>query len=76
MPTQINMEKVTIEVPKPIMDFLKAIEVNPAEYLQCSLLAIIKLDLESTSGVFGCSQIFKRYDLESVFTAMKISAAS
>lgn len=76
MSKKIEIEKVTIEVPKPIMDFLKAIELNSKQYLQRSLLEVIKSDIQNTSGIFGCSQIFQRYGLEDVFKAMKISAAT
>ena len=71
MTTQINMEKVTIEVPKTIRDSSRSVEVSPEEYLQHSLLTVIKTDFESTSEVWGCSVIFKRYGLERVFKAMK-----
>jgi len=42
-----EMEKVIIEVPKAVMDFLRRAEKDVQKYLQYSLLAIIQSDLNT-----------------------------
>jgi len=70
---KIEMEKVTIEIPKAIMDFLRSVEVRPEEYLQYSLIDAFRADIECSSGMWGYSEIFKRYDLAPVFKAFDVT---
>jgi len=48
MPKPITeMEKVTIEVPKAVMDFLRRHESDPEKYLVYSLVEVVKADLDA-----------------------------
>lgn len=46
---QVETEKITIEVPKAIMDFLRRVESDHRTYLQHSLLEVFKADLDRYS---------------------------
>lgn len=52
MNKKIKKEKVTVELPKAVMDFLRRAETEPEKYLQYSLLTIIQSDLNSCDGVW------------------------
>jgi hypothetical protein len=45
-------EKITIELPAPIMDFLRRNEADPQKYIENSLIEVIRSDLESCDGVW------------------------
>lgn len=47
-----EMERVTVELPKAVMDFLRRAEPDPEKYLQYSLLTIIQSDLNTCDGVW------------------------
>jgi hypothetical protein len=51
-PGKKDVEKVTIELPKAVMDFLRRAETDVQTYLQYSLLTIIQSDLNSCEGVW------------------------
>ena len=61
-----EMETVTIQVPKSIMDFLRLVETDPVKYLEYSLKVVVQSDINS-DGVWGPQEISKRFNLESVF---------
>lgn len=42
-----KVEKVTIELPKPIMDFLRVFYEKPETYLKRAILCGVKADLDS-----------------------------
>jgi len=46
----IEMEKVTIELPKSVMEFLRRAETEPQKYLEYSLIQIIMADVDVYSG--------------------------
>lgn len=69
MAKQAEMEKVTVELPKAVMDFLRKFEANPQEYLQYSLLAVIKSDLDASEGGVWPS----KSDIESILEASENS---
>jgi hypothetical protein len=51
-PEKKEMEKVRIEVPKAVMDFLRRAEKDVQAYLRYSLLTIVQSDLNSCEGVW------------------------
>jgi hypothetical protein len=60
---QIETEQVTIQLPKKLMDFLRAHFKDPAkEYIQYSVIDSIRADI-NTDNVF-LDSIIKKYDLD------------
>lgn len=60
---QVETEQVTIEVPKKLMDFLRAHFKDPAkEYIKYSIIESIRADIDNQS-VFSDS-ILERYDIK------------
>jgi len=46
----VEMEKVAIELPKAVMDYLRRAESSVKGYIENSLLQIIKSDLDAFEG--------------------------
>jgi len=72
---QIEFEQVPIRVPRTIMKLLRAskstLEMSPQEYLECSIIRIVRADLD-VGDIFnaGTKQILKEYGLNCVFKAI------
>ena len=45
--TNVEMEEVTVKVPKPIMDYLRKRYGNAIKWLQYELVAVVKADVDS-----------------------------
>ena len=52
----VEMEKVTIELPKRILDFLRFVEKSPEEYLEESLVQVVKADFDA--GIWSPEEVF------------------
>ena len=70
----IELESVTIQVPKNVMNLLRAyseqgLGMTPDEYLKCCILQAVKADLDA-GDVFTVEpeQIIRLYDLNSVLS--------
>ena len=70
---EVEMEKVMIEIPKVIMDFVRGVEKNPEWYLQQNIIGGFRADIETMDGVWGWEFIFERHNLGPVFEAFGIS---
>jgi hypothetical protein len=72
---QIEYEQVSIRVPRSIMKLLrdseKALEMSPQEYIECSVVRIVRADLD-VGDIFIArgKQILKEYRLNGVFKAL------
>jgi hypothetical protein len=64
---KIEMEKVTIELPKAMMDFLRNQKEDIAKYIQYSLISVFHADLDNGSVFSNYSEILRKYQLASVF---------
>ena len=69
---QIEFEQVPIRVPRAVMKLLrdseKTLEMSPQKYLECSIIRIVRADLD-VGDIFnaGAKQILKEYGLNCVF---------
>lgn len=71
---QFETEKITIEVPKPIMNFLRAHIEKPEEYILIRLMSVFNADLETDGGYFfDHDDLISLYDLGPVFEAFDIT---
>jgi hypothetical protein len=60
---QIKTERVTIEIPKKLMDFLRAHFKDPAkQYIQHTIIESIRADIDN-QNVF-LDAIIQKYDLD------------
>lgn len=67
MSKKAEMETVTVQVPKAIMDFLRHVEADPRKYLEHRIVAIVQSDLNSDE-IWSPREISKQFNLE---TALK-----
>ena len=69
----VEMETVTIKLPKAIIDFLRGYRENIEEYLEYSILSGFVADIESCQGPFGdYLDILEKFKLEPVFKAYDV----
>jgi hypothetical protein len=72
---QIEYEQVSIQLPRVVMKLLrdseKTLGMSPQEYLECSVIRVVRADLD-VGDVFnaGVKQTLKEYGLNSVFKAV------
>jgi hypothetical protein len=64
----MEAERITIEVPKAVMDFLRAHVKNPEEYLSERLIPAIDADLQTNDHpFFDYENLVKLYNLKQIF---------
>ena len=69
---RIETEKVTVEVPKAMMDFLRAQRENIKKYLEYTIVSCFAADLDASAynGPFNDNkQLIEKFNLEPVFKA-------
>jgi len=69
----IEMEAVTVKLPKAIMDFIRGVGKDAEAYLQYSIIDGFRADIETMDGVWGYEYIFQRHNLGLVFEAFGVS---
>jgi len=68
-----EIERITVELPKAIMDFLRDQREDIEKYLQCSIVNVFHADLDNGLVFDNYNPILQRYGLKSVFRAFKIN---
>jgi hypothetical protein len=72
---KIETEKVTFDLPKTILDFLRAQRINPKEYGEYSFINTFAADLDASgyAGPFNdIKHLTEKFNLVSVFKAAKL----
>jgi hypothetical protein len=69
----VEMEAVTVKLPKAIMDFIRGVGKDPEDYLQYSIIDGFRADIETMDGVWGYEYIYQRLNLGPVFEAFGVS---
>ena len=69
--SQIETEKVTLEVPKQIMKFLRHHEKNPKAFLEKALINIIRACNENDQ-IWGSEDHIEMYNLQEIFQKTSI----
>lgn len=66
MAKQIEMEKVTVEIPKAVMDFLRVMEKDINTYLRDTIVSAFRADIEC-DGMWGYEEFEERFNLKPIF---------
>ena len=59
-----EFEKITIAVPKKVLDYIKKVHDNPAEWISLEIISCIKFELETLNPqelaeIFDLTEIFE-----------------
>ena len=73
MAEEVEYVEMRLRIPKPIIDFLEALEpftgVNPQEYLEYSIVKCIEADVNAIDDnpPFTAEEVRRRFGLDKVF---------
>lgn len=69
----VEMETVTVKLPKVIMDFIRAVGKDLEGYLQYTIINAFRGDIQTMDGVWDYDYIFHRHNLAPIFEAFDVS---